>query len=465
MLTLNKIYSTLFLLGVFFIPFNEFEGLSFLGEYKNEAATYFFLSAFVLIVCENILEKKLYFPYKNWLIVILGTFILWTIISSAINIETILVSYYKQTSGLSRYIRQTISLLISAVIFTYVFWNVIRNYTLEEIIRKIRKVFLWSLVFVFVYGCIEILIVFFGKSYLLPVLKLFDYFPFVTTEINVYRVGISSVTYEIPSLGNYLITIAGFMFSYMITSKKITRFLPTLMVMILMIFSDSRTALVLITVQLLLFFFILLHHNEYRENIKAFSKFSAIFIVLFLIINSNKTFTKVEERLDRLNFSKNLTTDVSNKSRFGMQIASIQVFKDNPIVGVGLGQDTYHKIKYYPYWATQKNYEFPYYYKNQRDPSFPTAYNLYTRLLSELGIIGVFILLVFIVLCMYWSVYLWKYSINTEKFIPIILIVSFVGLAINWMQTDFFRQYGFWLCLMLLIKAQDEITKIKSLQE
>lgn len=461
MISLKRIYSILFLLGLFFIPFNEFKGLSFLGEYKNEAATYFFLVAFVLIVCENILEKRIYFPYKNWLIVILSCFISWTFISSAINIETILESYYKQTTGLNRYIRQTISLLISSVIFTYVFWNAIRNYNLYEIITKIRKVFLYSLIFVFVYGCIEILIVYFGQSYLISVLKLFEYFPFVTSNVSTNRIGISSVTYEIPSLGNYLITIAGFMFSYIMTSKSILRFTPTLMVMILMVFSDSRTALVLVTFQLLVFSFVLLHQTEYRENIKALGKFSVIFVVLFLAFNSNKTFTKIEERLDRLNFSKNLTTDVSNKSRFGMQKASLEVFKDNPIVGVGLGQDTYHKIKYYPYWATQKNYEFKYFYKNQRDTSFPTGYNLYTRLLSELGLVGISLLLTLIISCFYWSIILWKYAVNKEKFIPIILFISFVGLTINWMQTDFFRQYGFWLSLMLLIKTQQEITKIK----
>lgn len=461
MLTLRKIYSTLFLLGIFFIPFNEFKGLSFLGEYKNEAATYFFLSAFFFVVCENILARRIYFPFKNWLIVILGCFVFWTAFSTFLNLETVLNSYYKQTSGLSRYFRQTISLLICAIIFNYTFWNVFRHYSLNELILKIRKVILFSLIFVFIYGCIEILIVFFGQGFLLPVLKLFDYFPFVTTKVSPNRIGISSVTYEIPSLSNYLITIAGFMFSYVLTEKRIIKFVPSLMVVILMIFSDSRTALVLITFQLLVFVIALLHHKEHRENIKALGKLTAIFVVLFFMFNSQKTFTKVEERLDRLNFSKNLTTDVSNKSRFGMQTASIEVFKDNPIIGVGLGQDTYHKIKYYPYWSTQNNYEFKYYYKNQRDPSFPTAYNLYTRLLSELGLIGVSILLILILGCLYWSIYLWKYAISTEKFIAIIFIVSFVGFALNWIQTDFFRQYGFWLCLMLLIKAQTELKLIK----
>ena len=460
MITHRQIYTLLFFLGLFFIPFNEFEGLSFLGEYKNEAATYFFLSAFLLVVADNVLEKKLYYPFSNKLIFVLFLFIGCTILSTVINYESVMQNYYKQTSGISRYIRQTISLLISSIVFTYTFWNVFRGIGLRTLFLKIRKVLLFSLLFVFVYGCIEILVVFFGQSRFLPLLMLFDYFPFVNTNIYSNRMGISSVTYEIPSLGNYLITIAGFMFSYMITSQKKRRFLPTLMVLILMYFSDSRTALVLVTLQFVFFGVVLLHHLEYRHHILAFIKFSAIAVVLLLAFNSTTIITKLEERADRLNFAKNLTTDVSNKSRFGMQEASIKVFKDHPVWGVGLGQDTYHKIKYYPYWSTQNNYEFKYIYKNQKDPSFPSAYNLYTRLLSELGLVGVIVFVTFIGLCLLSALHLWKYSINEDKFMPIILLVCFFGLSINWMQTDFFRQYGFWLCLMLLIKAQNEIRMI-----
>lgn len=460
MITLRQLYTLLFFIGLFFIPFNEFEGLSFLGEYKNEAATYFFLSAFLLVLTDNLLEKRLYFPLGNRLVHILFLFLLCTVLSTLINYETVVQNYYKQTSGVSRYLRQTISLLLSSLVFTYTFWNVFRGISLRSLFLKIRTVLLYSLLFVFVYGCIEIMIVFYGQSRLLPVLHLFDYFPFVNTNIFSNRKGISSVTYEIPSLGNYLITIAGFMFSYIITSTKKRRFIPTFMVLMLMFYSDSRTALVLVSLQFVVFGLVLLHHLEYRKNILAFVKLSALGIVLLLVFNSKAVISKVEERVDRLNFAKNLTTDVSNKSRFGMQEASLNVFKDHPVWGVGLGQDTYHKIKYYPYWSTQNNYEFKYFYKNQRDPSFPSAYNLYTRLLSELGLVGVSVFVLLIAMCFFSAVKLWKYSVAEDQFMPIILMVCFFGLAVNWMQTDFFRQYGFWLCLMLLIKAQSELRLI-----
>lgn len=453
MITLKQIYTALFFLGLFFIPFNDFEGLSFLGEYKDESATYFFLIGFFILIIESVLRGKISIPYRNSLSIVLICFIVWTVVSSLLNIETILSNYYKQTSGLSRYIRQTISLLISAVIFTILFWNVIKNYSFDRIFRLIRKTFLFSLIFVAVYGFIEIGIVHFGMGFLRPLYEAFEIFPFVNTNFE-HGKRISSVAYEVPSLGNYLITIIPWMFSYILTEKNAFRFIPSFVVLILMYFSDSRTALICIMIQMVVFILILLHDERFRKTTSTFLKLGSLGLVLLLLIKSDTIIQTINERADRINFSKNLTENVSNKSRFGMQYASLQVFKENPIVGVGLGQDTYHKIFHYPYWATHNNWEFPVKYENPKVLSFPSAYNLYTRLLSELGIIGFLILLTFIFLCVYYSVLVWKFARNKEKYVGVILIISFIGLFINWMQTDFFRQYGIWLCLMLLIKVR-----------
>src|SRR5690625_5547348 len=126
-ITLRKIYTAFFFLGVFYIPFNDFEGLSFLGEYKNEAATYFFLIGFLILILESLLKGKINIPYRNSLSIVLILFIVWTFLSTLIIIETVLDNYYRQISGINRYIWQTMSLLISAVIFTIFFWNVIRS--------------------------------------------------------------------------------------------------------------------------------------------------------------------------------------------------------------------------------------------------------------------------------------------------------------------------------------------------
>lgn len=452
-ITLRKIYTAFFFVGIFFIPFNDFEGLSFLGEYKNEAATYFFLIGFLILIIESLLKGKINIPYRNSLSIVLILFIVWTFLSTLINIEAVLDNYYKQTSGINRYIRQTISLLISAVIFTIFFWNVIRNYRLDKIFLLIRKTLLFSLIFVSVYGSIEIAIVHFGMRSLEPIYKAFEIFPFLNSNFEGGK-RVSSVAYEVPALGNYLITVGPWMLSYILTEKRWYKFIPSLCVLVLMYFSDSRTAMICILIELLLFIVLLLYDIRYRKTtVKALQIVTAS-VLLLLVVKSNDIIEIIDERADRLNFYKNLTENVSNKTRFGMQYASFQVFKENPIVGVGLGQDTYHKIYHYPYWSTHNNWEFDLYYTNLQVKSFPSGYNIYTRLLSELGIVGIFLFLTFIFLCIYYSILFWKYADNRDKYMGVILILSFVGLSVNWMQTDFFRQYGIWLCLALIIRIR-----------
>ena len=454
MITLKQIYTLLFLLGIFFIPFNEFDGLSFLGEYKDEAASYFFLLGFAIAVVENLLAKKIHFPYKHPLIVLLILFIVWTFVSTMLNYETVSTNFYKQTSGINRYIRQTISLMISAGCFTFLFWNVIKDLDIVKSIKLIRKVILYSFVFVSVYAFIEIAIVFFGMGFLRPVLGAFEFFPFVNNSLHTgHRVGISSVTYEIPALGNYLIFVTPWMLSYIFTEKKVMRFVPITVILILTFFSDARAALIVISMQLFLFLLVLLHDERFRLQTINILKIGAVAVFAILMIKGSAIINTAEEKLDRINFSKNLTQSISNKSRFGMQYAALEVFKENPVCGVGFGQGAYHMVPHYPYWATANNWEYSYMYKNQQYKSFPPQFNIYTRLLSEVGLVGSLLFLGLVAASILYALMYWVKINYTHKYIGSILFLSLVGIVVNWLQIDTFRQYGFWLSLILLIKA------------
>jgi len=465
MITLKKIYTTFFFFGLFFIPFNDFEGfINLLGEYRNESATYFFLLGFLVLVAESFFKKKINFPYKHPLIIVLGIFIFWTFLATLFNLETVSENFFKQRSGINRYLRQTISLLISAICFTFLFWNVFKNYTLREGFMKIRKVLLWSFVFVSVYGFFEIGILFFKLNFLRPIWDLFEYFPFINNSFSGGgRMGISSVTFEVPSLGNYLIFVFPWMLSYIFTEKNWLKFIPSVVVIILMLFSDARAAFVVIIVQTICFILMLLHDIRYRKTTIFGLQFTAVVLGVFVLLNSEKIYQSVGKKLDRINFSKNLTKDVSNKSRFGMQYATLKVFKENPVCGVGLGQVAYHMRYHYPYWATSDNWEF-YMFQNEQHKPFPPTYNIYTRLLAETGIIGVLLFLSLVSLPMYYTLMYWKKTNFNNKYIGVVLLLSFIGLAINWLQIDFFRQYGFWLMLIFLLKILNELNEQKLVQ-
>lgn len=455
--TLKNIYTLLFFLGVFFIPFNDFEGLSFLGEYKNEAATYFFLGGFFVVCIEALLKTKLYFPIGSIYVQLILLFILWTLVTFILNYSSISESYFKQTGGVNRFIRQFISLIFSTIIFSALFWNVVRKNDIKSLFYRIRRVMLWSLILVFFYGFIEALIVIFNIEQFIPLFYFLDIFPFINGHLHTGN-RISSVSYNVPALGNYLITVAPWMFSYFITSKKwFQRLSPLLIILLLTFFSGSRTALINVTLQFLLIGLFLISQRKIRERLYVILKYISPLFIVFLFLNGGTFFSTIYQKLDSLNFSKNLTESVSNKTRFGMQYASLRVFQESPIVGVGLGQETYHKRKYYPIWATENNHEFSTVFENEAIPSFPPAYNIYTRLLAETGIIGTFIFLFFLFVSTY-SAYYYFLRLNGDyKIIALVIFVSFVGLFVNWLQTDFFRQYGVWLCLMLLIRLKGQV--------
>lgn len=449
---LKKAIENLFILGLFFLPFNEYEGISVLGEYKSEAAALFFLFSFILICYYSAYTHKVYLPYKNKIFVVLIIFLVFCFVSIILNFYNIIGFNFKQTSGITRFIRQYFSTLLSTLVFFQVYWFILKEKSIKEITFFIRKIFFISFLFVSFYGIIETLISYFGFYFLNPILDLFNYFPFI--EVNYHAEGrISSVSYEPPFLAIYLITVAGWMFSYILTSSSKLRYIPTLLILILTFFSGSRTAFIVITLQLIIFLFYLYTYYGYKERILVSLKYFSL-IVFFVGIFAGIKFNKaIEEKVDSLDFIGNIKSNVSNRSRLGIQYTSLLIFIKNPIFGVGFGQQAFVARKLYPAWVTRDNYEFEIWYSNQREKSFPPGYNLYIRLLAELGIVGFMIFVYFQFLMLKEAKRLSRFKNKDFQILGIILIVTTIGLFINWMQIDTFRIYGVWISLAILIKT------------
>jgi len=448
---IKSIIKILFFLGIFFIPFNSTEISTLLGEYRYESAIFFLLLAFAFIIIYYYLSQKIIFPYKNKIYSIILLFIFWCLISFIFNFFEIKDFYYKQTSGIERFIKQYISILLACVICFNVYWFALRDKTPKEILFLIRKIFSFSLLFVSFYGLIELLIAYFNLTFLMPVFELFNYLPFIETHIhNGGR--ISSVSQEPPFLAIYLITIASWMFSYILTSKSKYRFIPTIVVLLLTFFSGSRAALAVVGIQTVFFTYYLYFHFGYKLLIIKCIKYISIISIAFMVILGAKFYDAISEKISSLNLLGNLETSISNKTRLGMQYTSLLVFSENPITGVGFGQQAFVAKDKYPTWATKNNYEFEMFYLNQNVKSFPPSFNLYTRLLAELGIIGFLIFVYFEIKVILTLRLLIKNETDFyRKTLGITLLISFAGLFINWLQIDSFRVYGVWLFLAILL--------------
>lgn len=452
-MSLKKGYTYLFFLGLFFFSFNSFEGVNFLGEFNKESGIYFLLLGFVLLV----LSKKIYVPIKSSVFGIILLFLIWCVVCTVLNFSSVTNSYMKHTLGISRFVRQYLSLIISAFVVVVYYCNVLKSLSLEQILTKVRFTFLLSLIFTFTIGFFETLAGVFGIAAAQMPFLLFNYFPFF--EKTRFAERISAISYEPPFLAIYLITVSGWMFSYLITNKSkgiIFRIVPSLFVLFLTYFSGSRTALIVIMIQFLFFLLITTKRDvliKYAQ--KAFLVTGVLVTVLF-IFNGDKIIKSVETKIESLDFLGNLNDNVSNKSRLGIQYASLKVFASNPIIGVGFGQQSYYNRYHYPRWATKNNYEFSLYYRNPAEPSFPPGYNLYTRILAETGIIGTAILFFLICYSYKRAIVIYRSEQNEKKILALILLISFVGLYINWLQIDTFRIYGIWLSLAILIRLTNE---------
>lgn len=450
-LTLRNIYTFLFFLGIFFIPFNSFEGLKELGEFKRESGAYFFLIGFFVLILEIFYFRKISLPYNNLPFKLFCFFLLWICFSTILNSPEIAISFYKKTSGINRFIRQFFALILSCGFFFILYWNSLKKMSNYDILFKIRKVFFYSFLVVSIYGFFEILYVVFGISIAKYVLNIFDFFPF--TEFDVDSTNrISSVTFEPPALATFLITVSGWMFSYILTSKSIFRFIPTITILILVYYSGSRTALIVVFIQLIIFSSLTLTNKQKILSLFYISLLLLMSISFVFITNSERIIYDIEKKMESLDFKGNLKSNISNQSRFGIQYANFRVFTDNPLAGVGFGQQGFHAINYYPIWAKKNNYEFKEIYLNKNNPNFPPGYNLYVRLLAETGIIGLF----FFITILYLVFKKAKHIINTEqnetKVLGIISIISFIGYSLNFLQLDTFRIYGFWIMFAIILK-------------
>ncbi len=444
----------LFLLGVFFLPFNSFEGIEQLGEFKRDSCLLFFLLSGAILLLRN----KTSLPFNDSIFKLLIITVIYFFLSGLLNFYDLSSYFFKGASGLSRFIRQYVSLIISSVFSLWVFYNVLRNFSIEDAFLTIRKIILYSLVVVTIYAILEFLIVKIGLKNLIDILNVFDYFPFTKVNIDWTTKRMSSVTFESPALATYLLSISGWMFSYILTNNNWKKYIPIFLTIILSFLSGSRAGFFIILVQIFIFILYTIKDKKFNKLfVKIFSSFVILSLVSVLFFGK-PIYEYVYSKVTSFQTDDD-THALSNKSRFGIQYAMFKVFINNPIKGTGYGLQAFESKDLYPDWAVDGNWEFRLKYLNEDVKSFPPGYNLYLRLLSETGIIGFTIFMIFLL-----SIFLWCYNKTfkrqgSQTIIPLVITISMVGFLINWLKVDTFRVYFFWLCLALifLLKKQSNL--------
>lgn len=440
------------------MPFNSYEGIGFLGEFSKDSCTIFFITAFLLLMVQSFLIGKLKVPVNNPLFQIFILFVIWLLISTLINIPDISTYYFKQTSGFNRTIRQYFALFLSGVIFLLTYYNAFNNIDTMELFLKIRKVISYSFIIVSIYAVIEILILKFNVLNLVPVLELFNYFPFTDVYIDFRNFRISSVTFEPPALATYLFTIAGWMFSYILTGRGLKKYIPAFFTIGFALISGSRAALLIIFIQFFVFLLLLIN-KKYVKTFTQILKYLLVILTLVFLVKGRVITNYVIEKATSFEVQDD-THAVSNKSRFGIQYTNLLVFLENPIMGVGFGQQAFVAKDLYPEWATENNWEFRLKYLNEKETDFPPGYNIYIRILAEAGIIGFLIFVLFLSSILFITYRVIRFQ-NDKYLMAIVIMVSMIGFVFNWLKMDTFRVFGFWINFALLLVLSNGIIKLK----
>lgn len=451
---LNDVAFFLVLLGIFFIPFNSFEGIEFLGEFHRDSCILFFLGASLIVV----FKKKIELPVYNFLFQVFIIVIFYFLLTGIFNFYDLSNYYFKKTSGLSRFLRQYTSLILSSLFLVGLFYNVFRKYETTVVFFKIRKVISLSLYIVSIYAVLELLIVKFNYVRLIDVLRIFDYFPFTEVHLDKTTNRLSSVTFESPALATYLLSISGWMFSYVLTEKKASRFIPIFLTIVLSFLSGSRAGIFIIIIQIIVFMFYIIKDKKFHRLFVRIFSISTVLILLSLLFFAKPIYEYTSTKISSFKTSDDVHA-ISNKTRFGIQAALLEVFLNNPIKGTGYGLQAFESKDLYPDWAVKDNWEFTLKHLNEDHKSFPPGFNLYIRLLAETGIIGFSLFMFFIFLILLWCYNKVFKAQGSKTIIPIVICISMVGFLLDWLKSDTFRAYFFWLCLTLIIMLQKEENK------
>lgn len=171
-------------------------------------------------------------------------------------------------------------------------------------------------------------------------------------------------------------------------SSRIKESLFVVYMLILTIFSVSRTAYVMVAVEIAIFAFF--------ERRRLISLWKYIFPLILVIILIGSYFLAQESTLGKIDItavfislisSEGTGYDLSNIARIGTQSAAFNLWLDYPLFGVGYGAFGFYATDYYPAWAWFSN-EVVSWTADTPGTSWIPTHGLYPRLLSETGLVG-----------------------------------------------------------------------------
>ena len=435
---LNLFLKIFFYIILFLLPFN---GLPYFKEIFKELsaeASYYPLYVFVLLsfIYYFFKRKEFKFP-KNYSFYLFVVFIVWVIVSGAVNYNRISLNYFKYRTGTEKFMLQflVLSFVFTVSIFLY---NFFKRYEINDLFYIIRKIVVLSFIVILFFGFFEFLKKFLGINNIIE-----NFRGFMTINYKGYGDRLHSICGEPSWFGVYLTFGLPWILSCFIERIRLKYFVLYFFIFLFSYFTFSRTVYIIFVIQTFVFSLIIgFHDKNYKKMLKYFIVFCIPSILLFLntaITSIINTQNKTANIINTQNKSSG-----SNMTRIGMQTAAVKIGLDNPVFGVGLGQFGFNFPKYLPEWALD-SYEIKS-YLDPKDKFFPPSHGLFPRLIAETGFMG------FLIYISMWFLFLieilknYKNNFKPFNFVILLSILSFFLLGFN---SDSFRFLGYWFILSL----------------
>ncbi|MDD5585893.1 MAG: O-antigen ligase family protein [Alphaproteobacteria bacterium] len=376
----------LFFLGLMLIPFSDVKGLSFMGEVQNEPSAYVFLLALLAAApyflslpgTQGVRRESMSALYLLPKIMFLVAGVV--IVSAVSNFPDILETTFKGRVAPEKFVS-------AAVLVAYGFALSFLTYYLaggrwqDFIARPLA---------VSVFICAAFSVFEIASNWFNVANGVYD------VLFSLFHSGspawewdprLRSVAFEPPWFGNY----AGFVWPWIFWAYRSGKggarnfyFVAWMTLNVLIALSMARTAFLIVGGSLFVFLALRfvylpprLEQGDPRTRQAVSILFACCLALAVLAYMANLDFF-VETVV--------ASDSITNLSRLSSIVAAFDMFKDNPFLGLGLGQYGFHVQRYLPFWGYY-SYEFK---PMLTDPlgSWPSSYSVFARFAAELGLVG-----------------------------------------------------------------------------
>ena len=433
-----RAYGTLIVISIIATAFNDLAPYLPVGELAKDAFVYVLPLLFFVFLKD---PAEIAAPTLMTVFVLL--FLAVMITGVALNYRDISVAFFRSRSGMSRVITQSMTIAFGFFV-ALMFYNFTRRGYLVDILRGAAL----GVLVMGAVGLIEFLSWYSipGPTQLYEALSLV-----IHDETNeYYPIRLRSTAFEV----SWAAVILTFLFPFAIADLRLTRNKRILIYAsgyAITMLAQSRTAMLVITVQSLMLLFYTLKGRWDR----VIHLFTGAICALFLILATPGVGPVVGEKLwNMIEYGSaggsveqhRVFENVSNVTRLAAIRAGVEMFQENPFFGVGLGQYGFNYPKHlrsedFRSWEVRE-------YAMAGDDSYgwPPTYSIHIRLMAETGMLGYALWLGMVMVLILRSLSASSAHSRLGR-VHLAVAMTLVGWLLLGLSIDSFRFFGGWITI------------------